>query len=133
MNFNFLVCYKNLFDIEGIVNNIGSYIILTIILFHIITIFFFYNNQFSLIKEEIKDIVSANSNCQIFANFKEKNESRKIKLNGEQIETNNYKANEMKTSNLPGVNEFQTSLPKINVSKKAKNTKKIKKNKENIN
>ena len=27
-NFNFLVCYKNLFKIEGILENIGSYLML---------------------------------------------------------------------------------------------------------
>ena len=41
LNFNFLVCYKNLFNIKGILNNIGCYIIIAVILFHIITVFIF--------------------------------------------------------------------------------------------
>ena len=56
-NFNFLVCYKNLFKIEGILENIGSYLMLTIILFHLITIITFYIKQFPLIKKEIKNII----------------------------------------------------------------------------
>ena len=36
INFNFLVCYKNLFNSDVFLNNIGFYIILIIILFHII-------------------------------------------------------------------------------------------------
>jgi len=56
VNFNFLVCYKNLFSRIGIENNIGSYIILSIILFHLISIFIFYINQFRLLKKKINNI-----------------------------------------------------------------------------
>ena len=48
MNFNFLVCYKKLFNKKGIINNIGSYVILAIIFFHILTIIVYYNDQFRL-------------------------------------------------------------------------------------
>ena len=40
-NLNILICYKNLLYKNGIIKNIGSYIILIIILFHIICIFIF--------------------------------------------------------------------------------------------
>ena len=56
INFNFLKCYNKLFNKEGISNNIGSYIILVIILFHIITIFIFSIKQFPLLKNKIKTI-----------------------------------------------------------------------------
>ena len=58
INFNFLVCYKNLFDKEGIINNIGSYLLIFIILFHIITIFIFRFKQFSSLINIIKNIIS---------------------------------------------------------------------------
>ena len=77
VNFNFLICYKNLFNRKGILNNIGSYIILSIIIFHIITIIMFYFSQFRLVKDEIKKIIYAKANYQIFVNSKEKNKSRK--------------------------------------------------------
>ena len=120
LNFNFLVCYKNLFNIKGIINNIGSYIILAIILFHIITIIIFSLKQFHSLKEKIKDIVFANSKYQKFADSKEKNESRKINYNREVIETDNFKANEMKTSNLPAAIDFELALPKIDMCRQTK-------------
>ena len=39
VNFNYLVCHKNLFTNKGILSDIGSYLILTIMLFHLINIF----------------------------------------------------------------------------------------------
>ena len=120
LNFNFLVCYKNLFDIKGIINNIGSYIILVIILFHIITIIIFSLKQFRSLKGKIKDIVFANSIYQKFADSKEKNESRKINYNREVIETDNYKKNEMKTSNLPAAIDFELAFPETNICQQTK-------------
>ena len=57
LNFNFLVCYKNLFNKNGILNNIGCYILLFIIFINLISIFIFYLNQFPLIKKKIKEII----------------------------------------------------------------------------
>ena len=52
LNFNFLVCYKKLFNKNGIINNIGCYIILAIIIFHIISIFILSGIQFSSLKKK---------------------------------------------------------------------------------
>ena len=57
INFNFLVCYKKLFNKEGILYNIGFYLLGSIILFHIITIFIFYIKQFPSIENLIKNII----------------------------------------------------------------------------
>ena len=38
-NFNILICSKILFSIKGIIGNIGFYILITIIIYHIITVF----------------------------------------------------------------------------------------------
>ena len=56
-NLNILICYKKLFNINGILFNIGSYIIAAIILFHIISFFIFYLKQYGLIKNKIKFII----------------------------------------------------------------------------
>jgi len=56
VNFDFLICYKKLLKIEGIIYNIGCYILLVIILFHIISIFIFYINQFPSLKKRIQKI-----------------------------------------------------------------------------
>ena len=42
---------------DGIINNIGCYLTLAIILFHIITIFVFYINDLSVIKKKIKQLI----------------------------------------------------------------------------
>ena len=56
MNYKFLVCYEKLLKKEGILNNIGCYILLVIILFFIISIFIFYISQYSSLKKRIKNI-----------------------------------------------------------------------------
>ena len=56
INFKFLICHKKLFTKEGIFKNIGNYIILSIIVFHIISIFIFSLNQFSSITKKIEKI-----------------------------------------------------------------------------
>ena len=47
INFKFLVCYKKLLNKEGIIKNIGFYLILAIIVFHIIATIIFISKQFS--------------------------------------------------------------------------------------
>ena len=46
-NFNILKCYKQLFSIKGIKKNIGAFIIIPIIIFHIICIVLFYKKNLS--------------------------------------------------------------------------------------
>ena len=62
VNFTFLKCYKKLFNKLGILNNIGCYIILAIIIFHIISIFILSGIQFSSLKKKIKKIISLKEN-----------------------------------------------------------------------
>ena len=54
INFRFLICYEKLFNKNGILNNIGYYIILLIILFHLFTILIFGIKQFSSLKKRIE-------------------------------------------------------------------------------
>jgi len=56
-NFNFLVCHKKLFNKAGLINNIGAYVLIIIILIYIISIFIFCIYQFPLIKKKIKDLI----------------------------------------------------------------------------
>ena len=70
-NLNFLVCYRKLFKKVSIIYNIGSYIILVIILFHIISIFVFSAHDYFVIKKKIKKIILGMNEYQIF-NKKEK-------------------------------------------------------------
>ena len=84
LNFNFLLCYKLLFQKDGIINNIGCYIILAIILFYIITIFVFYINDFSLLKKKIK-ILCFEMNESLIIKKKEKVKKYEPKIKSNQI------------------------------------------------
>ena len=88
-NFNFLVCYKKLFNKEGIINNIGSYILIYIIIFKIITMLIFFMNQFSSIKIKIKDIMFGINENQIISK-KRKRTNKQIKFR-----TKNSKKNKL--------------------------------------
>ena len=107
-NFNFLICYKKLFNKMGILFNIGSYILLAIILFHIIVVIIFWINQFHLIKKKIKYIrsgIEAKVN-KLFSKIKSKENKKDRKdknliINKNESAKNNDKnINNMITSNL---------------------------------
>ena len=94
ININFLVCYKKLFNIKGLIYNIGFYILSAIVLFHIISIFIFYINQFSGIKMKINDIIFAiKENKELHDNkiIKKKKSKRKLKKNFISIERSDRK------------------------------------------
>ena len=84
VNLNFLFCYKKLFNKDGIINNIGCYILLFIIIFHFISIFVFYINEFNLIKKKIKEIIFGINKEKIFNND-EKGKIDEYKNNKNQI------------------------------------------------
>ena len=80
INFKFLICYKKLFNKEGIIKNIGSYIIFSFIIFHIITIIIFELKQFSSIKKTIRKIASYKKYMSVKKN-KKKGKSIKTTIN----------------------------------------------------
>ena len=133
-NFNFLVCYKNLFNKNGIVNNIGSYIILSIIFFHIINVFIFYLKQFRSIKKIINYIALGIKQDKLFAkNINEKNKkedkSKNLFLNNNKNKTLNINnnLNNMITSNNKKKRKTKKKKHKENKIRmdKIKKTKKI--------
>ena len=85
-NINIIFCYKNLFTKEGLINNLGNYIISSIIVFHIISIFIFYMNQLSKIKREINIII-----FEIKSNIKRNNIIENIKTTREKNSKKNTK------------------------------------------
>ena len=126
VNLSFLICYNKLFIKKGILYNIGSYVILAIIFFHIITIFMLYNKQFPSIKNEIKDIAFSKANSKIFVQLVQKHKSRNIILNEKEIETENNNTNEMKTTNL-GLKIIKKKKKKSRKKKRITPKKKVKK------
>ena len=64
-NICILSCTEKLFCKNGIIKNIGFYLIMALILFHIITIFIFYKRQKNSINKIIKDIIFAIKNFKL--------------------------------------------------------------------
>ena len=60
-----MICYKKLFSKEGIINNIGCYIIISILILHIISIFIFYIKQVNKMRSIILDIIYSIKNKEI--------------------------------------------------------------------
>ena len=90
-NFALLSCTNILFSKNGIIINIGSYVILTIILIHLVFMLFFYlKNSFNKIKEKIADITFAIKNSKILEKEKERYNKELIVENINHSE-NNYK------------------------------------------
>ena len=61
-NFDILKCYKLLFSKRGLIQNAGSYIVLIIIFIYILFSIFFYLKEYTLICEQINDIINAKIN-----------------------------------------------------------------------
>ena len=61
---NFLVCKESLFSKEGLLKNIGFYIIIIIFIMHLINIIIFYVMQLDLLKNKIEDIIYAIKNLK---------------------------------------------------------------------
>ena len=124
INIKIIKCYKVLFSKDGIIYNIGSYIILFIILIYLISIFIFTFKGFNqFINKIIKSINKNNksSNKIDTDNFnskknknkkekKEKKENRKSKIN---INIDNNKKNNGKT-NFPIKKPKRESAKNIN-------------------
>ena len=72
ININIILCYKELFCKEGIINNINLFIIIPFIIFHLLVIIIFYCNQKEKLFEKIKDIFFGISNWHLVKEDEEK-------------------------------------------------------------
>ena len=82
-NIDFIFCYKILFSKEGIINNIGFYILISVIIFHVIIIIIFYIKDLDKIKDII-ELISYGINNRKLLTVKENeinNENLKSGLN----------------------------------------------------
>ena len=124
INFNFLKCYKKLFNKLGIINNIGCYIIFSIILFHIITIFVFTGKQFNSLKKKLKKIIALKENESNNTNLI----SKIHRLNTKKKSLNKYNIKKYSKKIMFNIkNALNESRIKINL-KKIKNNKDKKEN-----
>ena len=104
INIKIMVCYKVLFNKNGVINNIAFYSILPIIIFHFIAIIIFYINQKKLIENQIKDIAFCINNIELINinDIKEK-----------EIFEKNYEKIKIKNKEEKKVNRNITENPKI--------------------
>ena len=105
-NINILKCYKSLFFQKGLIYNIGSYIVISLIIFHFISIIIFYINQLTKIKEKIKNIISGIRNRKrkiksknINELHEDKNKDKSLKINKNNNNINNEMVNKKKFKN----------------------------------
>ena len=88
LNISIMICYYVLFSKEGLLHNIAFYAIIIIIIFHLVSILYFYKNKINIIKDKIKDISYGINNWNIVIEYqkeiirkkKEKEKQRKKKL-----------------------------------------------------
>ena len=95
-NVHIIVCYKSLFTKNGIINNIGSFIIILIVIFHIISLFIFFIKQLPIIKSKIKGIIFGIRHSKLIKEDKKVNDEQDKKSNKEIIiekENNNIDNN----------------------------------------
>ena len=119
-NIKILNCYKALFSKFGIKKNIGFYLVLILLLFHIIFIFIFYYKDFEILKNKIKDI---------FLGFK-KNKDDKIEIKKENMNNRNIKETENINQNQLDENFEKNSGSTIKFKNTIKKRKKKKKKKK---
>ena len=123
-NIKILVCYRTLLNKEGILYNIGSYIIITIIIFHIICIFIFYIKQNDILKNKIKDIFNILKYLTEIKSKKQKNNTINFHYN-KNTEGNNCNNDIIK-------NKKNNKSNPIKRNKKFKNNNILNKSKNNI-
>ena len=80
-NVNILVCYKELFSKNSLLKNVGFYILCVVIITSIINMFIFYIKYSELLKNKIKDIISAKQYFNSLKRNKTKEEEKKEKDN----------------------------------------------------
>ena len=64
-NIKLLLCYRTLFNKDGIKHNIGSLTIIPLIIFHLVCIIIFYKDKLVIIKKRIKDIIFGIKNWKL--------------------------------------------------------------------
>ena len=98
-NFGTLKCYETLFSKDGLLDNIGSFVLISVVLFYTISAIIFYKVGYEILKNYIKHIMSK---------FKD--------------EKNNLENKKHKSNNNQKINNTRIHSPKTN--KKSKNSKK---------
>ena len=138
-NINVIPCYKILFTKEGLKDNIGSYIILSIIFIYIISLILFLIRGFKIFYNIVKRIISnikqgkntiekkknKNNSKIIKSNKKVKHKKKKIIKSDHQNSPNKKKKKIKNKKKLKNINILLTNNNIINISNDKINSKSI--------
>ena len=116
-NLNIAKCYKELFTINGLINNIGSYILLVMIILNLICLISFLVKGYKLLIKTIHDLV----------------EKKKNKVKIENVETSNKRTTGRKNNDKNKLSSNIAPKTKINKYNKGEKNRKIKKMENNSN
>ena len=97
-NMAIMKCYYTLFTKEGLLNNVGNYIFLFIILLFIVSALLFYKCGYNTIENDIKEVLDEKQ-IKKFCNIEETNcinEERKIKKKGKKVKKGKKKSKKIK-------------------------------------
>ena len=139
ININIMVCYKELFNKKGVINNIAFYFIMPIFIFHIIVIIIFYHKQKKIINKEIKNIAFSIRNWELVKDDKTQKINKKTKksckktINNRKLKINKDNEDDSKVKEIkilsPNNDNFITNKKlKHNNSNKRNKNKKLKTN-----
>jgi hypothetical protein len=138
-NIGVMKCYELLFSKEGLLTNIGSYILICIILFHLISTVIFYKCGYQIISTNIQDIIDEKRKLKKLEKKSKSKKGNKNKGPKKSIYSMDYKFKNVSKKSLNQVSKIKfkpkkrKSKVKLNPSKKSK--KKVDKslNQENSN
>ena len=112
-NLGVIECYKLLFKKEGLIKNIGSYILFFIILIFIVSCFIFYFKDYEYIRNTIANIIKINKeNNKIKKNFSNKKEIKKKNIINDNLDSKTFKKRKKRIKR-----KKKNKKPKIETSK----------------
>jgi len=122
-NLNILVCIKRLFSKIGILENIGFYIFIAIIIFRIISLFVFYIRQLNSLQKKIKYISYAIKHLELLIKEEEKNKSKNEENKNDKIEIKLDKINNINNNPDNNINniDINNDIKNSNINEEREN------------
>ena len=121
-------CYKALFSKDGLIRNIGSYVLLFVIFIFIVSAILFYKCGYNLLEDQIKEIYFSKKEKKIDkSNYKHFNIKETNVIYDDKIKKNkNNKGNDKTINNKNIKNKIIMNKNIKNISSKNKKNKKVK-------
>ena len=107
-------CYRTLFTKDGLIGNIGNYILLSVILLFMISSILFYKCGYNLLEDKIKEICSSKSNIKQNKNINIKETSGMEKKYCKMKSIKTTKSNKIKKKKKKKMERFHKNLKQKN-------------------